>query len=84
MAGRTVTLKVKYADFRQITRSKSSEDYIVDVAVFAALAEELLATVLPVEQGVRLLGVTLSSLADRASLQAAQPEMSTQQRFDFG
>lgn len=82
--GRTVTLKVKYADFRQITRSKSSEDYIGDRAAFTATAEALLDTVLPLEQGVRLLGVTLSSLADRASVKTPAPTIATQQTLDFG
>jgi DNA polymerase-4 len=57
-----VTLKVKYADFQQITRSRTG------VAPFATRAElerqsfELLEHVFPVAKGVRLLGVSLSSL----------------------
>jgi DNA polymerase-4 len=59
---RTVTLKVKYADFHQITRSLT---YDVPVATQAALEQvsyALLEPVFPVQQGIRLLGVTVSSL----------------------
>ena len=60
--GRTVTLKVKYADFQQITRSRSFGDFVPSVAVLESMALDLLAPLLPVRLGVRLLGVTLSSL----------------------
>jgi len=60
--GRTVTLKVKYADFQQITRSRSFGDFVPSVAVLESTALDLLAPLLPVRLGVRLLGVTLSSL----------------------
>jgi DNA polymerase-4 len=61
-SGRTVTLKVKYADFRQITRSRSCDRSISGRHQFAALAEDLLGQLLPVSQGVRLLGLSLSGL----------------------
>ncbi len=60
--GRTVVLKVKYADFRQITRSHSLPHPVPDRATFAATAHGLLAALLPVEKGIRLLGVTLAGL----------------------
>ena len=60
--GRTVTLKVKYADFQQITRSRSFADFVPSLAVLEHTALALLAPLLPVRRGVRLLGVTLSSL----------------------
>ena len=60
--GRTVTLKVKYADFQQITRSQSFVDFVLSVAVLERTALALLAPLLPVRLGVRLLGVILSSL----------------------
>jgi DNA polymerase-4 len=86
VVGRTVTLKVKYADFRQITRSQSTDAYIVDKAQFAALARAQLDQVLPVQNGVRLLGLTLSGLAERTARQASQPvvRMIQEQRvFDY-
>ena len=60
--GRTVTLKVKYADFQQITRSRSFGDFVPSAAALESATLDLLAPLLPVRLGVRLLGVTLSSL----------------------
>jgi DNA polymerase-4 len=60
--GRTVTLKVKYADFRQITRARSLRRPVGEREQFARIGHDLLGELLPVEKGVRLLGLTLSSL----------------------
>jgi DNA polymerase IV len=60
--GRTVTLKVKFANFRQITRSKSVGDTIDSLADLERLSLGLLEPLLPTEKGVRLLGISLSSL----------------------
>lgn len=88
--GRTVTLKVKYADFRQITRSRSCDEYLAGKKYFETIARELLALLLPVPLGVRLLGLTLSGLAqpNKASIvsQPAEPNSlvaNTQQAFEF-
>ena len=62
-AGRTVTLKMKFADFRQITRAQSSALPITERAAFERTGRALLLRELPVPQGVRLLGLTLSGLA---------------------
>ncbi|MDB5684633.1 MAG: polymerase [Sphingomonas bacterium] len=61
-SGRTVTLKVKFADFRQITRSRTLAEPVADRAAIERVALDLLASVEPVDRGVRLLGLTLSSL----------------------
>jgi DNA polymerase-4 len=58
--GRTVTLKLRYADFRTITRAKSVPYAIIDGASLLGVGEAILGPLLPVEQGIRLLGVTLS------------------------
>jgi DNA polymerase-4 len=66
--GRTVTVKVKYQDFRQITRSRS---FPVAIATRAALHEASLAlirSVLPTEAGIRLVGVTVSNFATEEEL----------------
>jgi DNA polymerase-4 len=60
--GRTVTLKIKYQDFEQITRRRSFPAWVESRARVEKVSLELLASVLPVRKGVRLLGVTLSSL----------------------
>ena len=62
-SGRTVTLKVKFKDFKIITRSISSEgDISCDEEIFS-LAVKLLKDV-SYQNGVRLLGVTVSNLQD--------------------
>src|ERR1700726_3535605 len=63
--GRTVTLKVKYADFQQITRSRTGQALFSTRAEIEQLSYALLAPLFPVPKGIRLLGITLSSLAEK-------------------
>ena len=63
--GRTVTLKVKYADFRQITRSRTGRRSIATQAELEQLSYALLEPLFPVAKGIRLLGITLSSLSEK-------------------
>jgi DNA polymerase IV len=64
LRGRSLVLKVKYADFRQITRSRTrpgpyaTEDDLIGTAL------DLLAPLVPAPEGIRLLGVTLSGFGD--------------------
>ena len=84
--GRTVTLKAKYADFRQVTRSKSTDYYVADKNEFAAIGRELLGQIMPVENGVRLLGLTLSSLEGAESAEQEDGDAENDQvqpAFDF-
>nr|WP_262906147.1 DNA polymerase IV [Hymenobacter terricola] len=60
--GRTLTLKVKFADFQQITRSRSSVGLISSQAVLERIGRELVEGLFPLAKGVRLLGITLSNL----------------------
>lgn len=60
--GRTITLKVKFADYQQITRSKTVTDAIGEAKAISQLAKELLATISLEERSVRLLGISLSNL----------------------
>jgi DNA polymerase-4 len=60
--GRTVTLKIKFADFQVITRSRSRPEPISDRWTFLSISAELLAGQFPMRKGVRLIGVSLSSL----------------------
>jgi len=60
--GRTATLKLRYADFRTITRARSVPHWIADRGDFAGLGHALLEELLPLEQPVRLMGLTLSAL----------------------
>ena len=61
--GRTVTLKVKFANFHQITRSRTSQVPVGTRTELEQLANALLEPVFPVAKGIRLLGISLSSLA---------------------
>jgi DNA polymerase-4 len=60
--GRTVTLKVKFADFQQITRSRTSPAPLTRRDEIEQFAYSLLETVFLGTRGVRLLGVSLSAL----------------------
>lgn len=60
--GHTVTVKVKYADFRQVTRSQTVSMPIRMQAALRELSVALVRTVYPVTVGVRLVGVSVSKL----------------------
>mgnify|MGYP001462571097 CR=1 FL=1 len=64
--GRTVTLKVKYTDFQQITRSRTGERPVATLVELQQISHVLLDPLFPVTKGIRLLGVTLSSLEEGA------------------
>ena len=65
--GRTVTLKVKFANFRQITRSRTGQVQIGTRGELEEVGNELLAPLFPTARGIRLLGISLSSLATESS-----------------
>lgn len=69
---RTVTVKVKYADFHQITRSRTIPSAVADRAELEHLTFALLEPIFPVEKGIRLLGVTLSSLGEEVDEETRQ------------
>ena len=72
VAGRTVTLKVKFADFTIITRSKSFPGSVPDQAAFTVAGQTLLAALHPLSKGIRLLGLGLHNLTEINSGQPAQ------------
>ncbi len=61
MKGRTVTLKVRYADFKSVTRSKSLPKKIDDAKTMMENVKELLKTTEAKTKKVRLLGITLTN-----------------------
>jgi DNA polymerase-4 len=67
ISGRTVTVKVKYADFQIITRLSSR-------AELERTSTELVKTIFPLEKRVRLLGVSLHNL-DRRGEEQPQPQL---------
>ena len=68
LAGRTVTIKVRFPDFRTITRSTTADGPFSGSAEIARLAVALLDKV-DTAGGIRLLGVTMSNLTDATVLQ---------------
>ncbi|MBV8236710.1 MAG: DNA polymerase IV, partial [Acidimicrobiia bacterium] len=67
-AGRTVTVKVRFADFQTISRSRTLAEPADTGAAVAAVACELLDNVDP-SPGVRLLGVSASNLVPKQTHQ---------------
>lgn len=72
ITGKTVTVKIKYSDFSQATRSKTVSGAVSDLATIQEMSESLLASVFPFKRPVRLLGITLSSLSTEESEEEAQ------------
>ncbi|UYQ95308.1 DNA polymerase IV [Chitinophaga horti] len=64
LRGRTVTLKVKYSDFRQITRNHSFTYSVAELDIIAATAKELLLKTDLEGAKIRLLGITVSNFGD--------------------
>lgn len=64
LKGRTVTLKIKYADFRQITRNQSFPSPVGDLETIINAAKQLLLKTDPVDVKIRLMGITLSNFHD--------------------
>jgi DNA polymerase-4 len=62
LRGRTVTLKMKYTDFRLMTRARSLPAPVKDKAEFTRLARAILDEALPLPLPIRLMGLTLSGL----------------------
>lgn len=65
--GRTVTLKVKFANYRQITRSQTQIKFVQDSAQILEIAKCLLRGIEIDTQKVRLLGIMLSNLDTNAN-----------------
>ena len=61
IAGKTITLKIKYSDFKQQTRSKTLLYFISDKGLILESVKELLFQE-RIKDSVRLLGISLSHL----------------------
>ena len=59
--GRTVTVKVKFADFQQVTRSRSYPGAVTRHAQLRQAALDLIRSLFPPGKGIRLVGVTVSN-----------------------
>ncbi|MGH9041071.1 MAG: DNA polymerase IV [Acidimicrobiia bacterium] len=74
LAGRTVTVKVRYPDFQTITRSATTTDPTASGTDIARQAVELLARA-ELGRGVRLLGVSVSNLVSAPAVQLTLDEV---------
>jgi DNA polymerase IV len=72
--GRTVTLKLKFTDFRIMTRATSLPNWVAGREEFAATARALLEAVLPLPQPIRLMGLTLGNLEGAEESKAPRDE----------
>jgi DNA polymerase IV len=74
--GRTVTVRVRFADLRAVTRSITLDAPVAATAILAEVAEELVRAVLaqyPQEKTISLLAISVSHLAPDADLQLELP-----------
>ena len=81
VAGKTVTLKIKYSDFTLQTRSKTLHYFISDKVVILETAKELLYQE-KLKESVRLLGISLSNFNTEATKKQEQP-VDVQLKFEF-
>ena len=83
VAGKTITLKIKYSDFTLHTRSKTIPYYISGKELILEIARELLYQE-KMKESVRLLGITLSNL-NTAPIPGKfhEKEIAVQLQFEF-
>ncbi len=61
-SGRTITLKIKFSDFRQITRSRTVQHYIRDFETLHSEATALRKSIKLDNPRIRLLGISITNL----------------------
>jgi DNA polymerase-4 len=74
LKGKTVNLKVKYHDFKQITRSRSFPDFVDTRELLFETAKQLLASTDIIDKKVRLLGVGISNFGEPVHTMHEKPE----------
>jgi DNA polymerase-4 len=77
LKGRTITLKIKYSDFKQITRNKSLLKPVNELEAISSISKQLLAATEPEDKKIRLLGITVSNFGEIEAKQ--KTEKSTDQ-----
>jgi len=82
VAGKTVTLKIKYSDFSLQTRSKTLPYYISDKTIILETAKDLLYQE-KMSNSVRLLGISLSNLNTYTKTVKETKSVSVQLKFGF-
>ncbi|MFT7611773.1 MAG: DNA polymerase-4 [Parvicellaceae bacterium] len=79
--GKTITLKIKYRDFEQQTRSKTVSQYFNEKQVFFPIVEELIYQD-KMNESVRLLGLSVTNLNNKEQKGLSEP-ISVQLEIDF-
>jgi len=83
IAGKTITLKIKYSDFTLNTRSKTLPYFVSDKGLILETAKELLYQE-ELQNSVRLLGISLANLNTQKKKTKLKEEIvSVQLKFDF-
>ena len=82
VAGKTITLKIKYSDFTLQTRSKTLPYYISDKNVIVETVKELLYQS-TMKNSVRLLGISLSNLNTKEGKPILKNEIAVQLKLAF-
>ncbi len=74
LRGRTITLKIKYSDFKQITRNQSFPTGLSDLETISTTAKKLLIATGIEDKTIRLLGISLSNFNEpQAKLKEEKP-----------
>ena len=83
IAGKTITLKIKYSDFTLQTRSKTLPYFVADKSLILEIATELLYQE-KMENSVRLLGISLANLnTEKKKAEPKHDSVSIQLKFDL-
>lgn len=73
--GRTVTIKIKWADFQQSTRSRTLVVPVSELSELRQTGYELLETLTPIPRGVRLIGVGISGFSSTREAESLQLQL---------
>ncbi|NNK17583.1 MAG: DNA polymerase IV [Maribacter sp.] len=83
IAGKTITLKIKYSDFTLQTRSKTLPYFVADKSLILEIAKDLLYQE-KMENSVRLLGISLANLnTEKKKTESKEDSVSIQLKFDL-
>ena len=82
VAGKSITLKIKYSDFTLQTRSKTLPYFISEKGLILETVKELLYQE-KVKESVRLLGISLSNLNTKTEKKTEEKVVAVQLEFDF-
>ena len=81
--GKTIGIKLRYDDFKSVTRDQTVEDYTADAATIRRLAGQCLKRV-PLERRLRLLGVRVGNLLSQDEFKALSTSTETTDGIPVG